>query len=216
MLNDKVLAPEKNGPPSSAVIILHGLGDNASGIIGLGEAWRRLLPETVFLAPDAPFACPYALGGFQWFGAEDWRSAVVLKGVKAATPYLIEYIDNVLARYALEANSVALVGFSQGSMMSLYVGPRFNKKLAGILSYSGALVGEETLGAEKKHAPPVLLAHGTADDVVSFSYMGNAEKGLQKAEIPVRSVSCQGLGHGVDEKGLKEGALFLRSILKTP
>lgn len=211
MLNDVVLKP-KNGAASRAVIIVHGLGDSASGIIGLGEAFREALPETEFLAPDAPDPCDFSPFGFQWFPATDWTPSVVLQGVKKAAPSLDSYIDYVLESRNLTPDKLALVGFSQGTMMSLYVAPRRSQSLAGVVGYSGALIGGQTLPQERRSAPPVLLVHGTHDDVVPYGAMAHAQEGLQLANINVSSVPCPNLGHSIDDLGLREGVLFLRKV----
>lgn len=214
MLNDVVLKPANNGQTKQAVIILHGLGDSASGIIGLGEALRPAMPETEFLAPDAPFPCDFSPFGYQWFSANDWTSAVVLEGVKKAAQPLNEYIDHVLASRSLPANKVALLGFSQGTMMSLYVGPRRTEQLAGILGYSGALIGGESLPSERKSAPPIQLIHGTHDDVVPYASMPHAIAGLRNANINVEGFPCEGVAHSIDDRGLTQGALFLRRVFQ--
>ncbi len=214
MLQDVVLKPLGDGKIKRAAIILHGLGDNAAGIMGLGEVFRKILPDTLFVAPDAPFACPHVPSGFQWFGSENWTPEVILKGIQTAQPLLNDYIDHVLETYKLTPDKLALIGFSQGTMMSLYTAPRRTPSLAGILGYSGALFGDEDLKNEKKSSPPVQLIHGMMDPVVPFSCMEAAKNGLKKAKIPVRSLECPGLDHGVDERGLHEGVVFLHSIFK--
>ncbi len=212
MLNDISLKPLNGQDVKQAVIILHGLGDSASGIIGLAEAFRPAMPNTEFLACDAPYPCDFSPFGYQWFSANDWSHDVVLEGVKQAAGPLNAYIDHVLASRNLEPQRLALVGFSQGTMMSLYVGPRRDKALAGVLGYSGALIGGQELKAERKSAPPIFLAHGTQDEVVPFGSMYRAVEGLRSANISVESVACQGLGHSIDDTGLTQGILFLRKI----
>ncbi len=214
MLDDIKLEPEGGQKISRAVIILHGLGDNAEGIMGLGEVMRPALPETIFLAPNAPFPCEFSPFGYQWFSSSDWTPPVILAGVKEAVPHLNGYIDHVLKTYDLTPDKVALLGFSQGTMMALYVAPRREKQLAGVAGYSGALIGGETLFDERKSAPPVFLAHGTHDDVVPFAAMDMARLGLQHANINVESLACQGLGHSIDDEGLAKGILFLRRVFK--
>ncbi len=210
MLNDVTLKPHGGQKTERAVIIVHGLGDSASGIIGLGEAFRPALPETEFLAPDAPDPCEFSPFGFQWFSARDWTPSVVLEGVKKAAPKLNAYIDHVLETRKLTPDKVALCGFSQGTMMSLYVGPRRAPGPAGILGYSGALIGGETLPRERKSSPPIFLVHGTADEVVPFGAMEHARQGLQNANLNVTTLPCPGLGHSVDDSGLSQGLIFLR------
>jgi len=213
MLSDNRLPPLSGGAPKSAVIILHGLGDSGAGILPLGEAWQRGLPETEFLAPDAPFPCDIAPFGFQWFSSQDWSPPVILAGVKKAEPYLNEYIDHILSSRGLPPDKLALVGFSQGTMMSLYVAPRRSPSLAGVVGYSGALIGGDTLPQERKSAPPVLLVHGMRDEVVPFSALAHAERGLQNANINVSAIARPDLYHSVDETGLAEGLRFLRKVL---
>lgn len=213
MLQSISLPPRSGDVPKSAVIILHGLGDSSDGIIGLGEAWAKGLPETEFIAPDAPFPCDMAPFGFQWFSMLDASPDAILKGVKKAAPLLDEFIDKVMASRGLPPEKVALAGFSQGSMMSLYVAPRREQALAGVLGYSGALVGAEALPRERRSIPPIMLAHGTADDVVPFKAMALAEAGLHNANLNVSALVCPGLGHSISDDGLAKGLAFLRKIL---
>ena len=213
MQDDQTRQPLDNSKTDYAVIILHGLGDCAAGIIGLADVFRQSMPNTVFIAPNAPFRCPYVPGGYQWFSGEDWTPSVVLEGVKKAAPLLNSYLDGVIERTGLAPDKIALCGFSQGTMMSLYVAPRREVPFAGILGYSGALIGASELEAEKKCAPSVLLVHGTSDSVVPFTAMAHAHSNLESYNIPVESVTCHGLDHGIDEKGLGEGINFLRTVL---
>lgn len=214
MLADETLKPAGNGPVERAVIILHGLGDSASGIIGLGEAFRPALPNTEFLAPDAPFPCDFSPFGFQWFSASDWTNAVVLEGVKKAAKPLNAYIDYILESRNLTPDRLALVGFSQGTMMSLYVAFRRMPAVAGVLGYSGALIGGEDLKSERQSAPPVLLIHGTNDDVVPFPSMHHALEGLHNANINAAGLPCPGLSHSINDDGIRHGTTFLRHIFQ--
>jgi len=213
MLHEQILPPLNGNKPTSAVILLHGLGDSGAGLIDLGTAWQRGLPDTEFLAPDAPFPCDMAPLGYQWFSAQDWSPDMVLAGVIKAAPYLDEYIDHVIATRELPPARIALCGFSQGTMMSLYVAPRRSPSLAGVLAYSGALIGGETLGQEKKSSPPVLLIHGMKDEVVPFKAMAQARSGLQNVNINVDAIARPDLYHSIDNVGLAEGLKFLRRAL---
>lgn len=211
-LADHQLPPLSGKPPTSAVILLHGLGDSGAGLIDLGVAWREALPECVFVAPDAPQPCDMAPYGFQWFSLQDRSSAAMLHGVQHAAPILNNYVDAIAARYQLPSQRIALVGFSQGTMMSLYVAPRRAAALAGVLGYSGALLGAETLLTDIKSKPPFMLVHGMQDDVVPFAAMCHAELALQTAGVAVQSLACPQLGHSIDQAGLMAGAQFLRKI----
>jgi phospholipase/carboxylesterase len=217
MLTTYRLAPLNGGAPQRLVIFLHGLGDRGDGgLLSIGQFWRRSLPTCEFLCPDAPFAydmAPPDFGGRQWFGLHNFDPVKIEAGILAAAPILNGYIDQVLAERSLAPRHLALVGFSQGAMMALYVAPRRAEPIACVIGYSGLLHNAAALKAEKRSAPPVLLMHGTADDVVPYASLAAAERGLQEAGIPVRSVTCQGLGHGIDERGIQEGLTFLQEYL---
>ena len=114
------------------MILLHGLGADGNDLIGLAQYWASLLPTAEFLSPNAPFPCDMAPYGYQWFSAQDRSPAAVLAGVRAAAPFLDAFIDDALAKRGFDEADLALVGFSQGTMMSLFVGLRRSKPVAGM------------------------------------------------------------------------------------
>lgn len=213
MLNAEVLAPSAGQKAENAVIFLHGLGDSGAGLIGLGEEWRSGLPNTLFLAPDAPAPCDMNPFGYQWFSAQDWTPSVVLAGVKKSAAPLNAFIDAVIEKNGFTPDKIALVGFSQGTIMSLYVAPRRTPSLAGVLGYSGAIVGGESLPRERASAPPIMLIHGTADTVIPFEASAHAAAQLQNVNINVSLLPCQGADHCITAEGLREGLIFLRRVL---
>jgi len=205
--------PRRGGKPKSLVVLLHGLGADGDDLISLAPYWAPLLPETEFLSPHAPFPCDMAPMGYQWFSFQDRSPEAVLAGVRAAAPFLDGFLDDVLAARGLDESRLALVGFSQGTMMSLFVGLRRAKAVAGILGFSGRLIGEELLGEELRSKPPVLLMHGTADELVPFDSLGHAERHLQALGVPVTTLERPGLGHSIDEIELAKGGEFLKKVL---
>lgn len=210
--------PASGGAPKKLVILLHGLGADGNDLIGLGRYWARLIPDAEFVSPNAPFPCDMAGFGYQWFSVQDRSREATLAGVRAAAPILDAYIDEELEKRRLAATDAALVGFSQGTMMSLFVGLRREKPVAGILGFSGRLIAPELLEDELRSRPPVLLAHGTYDPVVPFDSLAAAEAGLKAAGVPVETLSCPGVEHNIDQQGLERGGGFLRAVLtaKTP
>ena len=202
--------PAGGGKPRQLVVLLHGLGADGNDLIGLAPYWAPLLPEAEFVAPDAPFPCDMAPVGRQWFSLQDRSPAAILAGVRAAAPMLDAFIDASLAARGLSDQALALVGFSQGTMMSLHVGLRRAKPCAGIVGYSGALIGADALGQEIRARPPVLLVHGDADEVVPPQALPQAVQALESAGVAVASLVSPGLGHGIDEAGLRRGGAFLR------
>jgi phospholipase/carboxylesterase len=202
--------PAAGGKPRQLVVLLHGLGADGSDLIGLAPYWAPLMPEAEFVSPDAPFPCDMAPFGRQWFSLQDRSPASILAGVRAAAPMLDAFIDEQLDARGLDESKLALVGFSQGTMMSLFVGLRRAQALAGIVGYSGALIGADSLAQEIRSHPPVLLIHGDADEIVPPQALPMAVKGLDSAGVPVEMLVCHGLGHGINEEGLRRGGEFLQ------
>jgi phospholipase/carboxylesterase len=221
------LAPA-NGSAKSAVIFLHGYGSNGDDLIGLAPFFAQHLPDTVFYSPNAPEQWEGGFfGGYQWFTLAGYdpealrRNAAhvasiydkMYAGAVKASDYLNQYIDGVMAHHALPANKVALIGFSQGTMMALHVGLRRTDALAGIVGFSGAMVGGPKLADEVKTRPPVLLVHGEADPVVPIEALGEIKKALTATNVPHEAMTVPGLQHGIDPTGATRAAAFLKSKL---
>lgn len=218
--NDYIQQPASGVKPKQVVVLLHGYGSNGQDLISLAPYYQRALPDAVFLSPDAPFPCELGVG-FQWFSlgrsVHDMGTPVrnyddFLEGAQKASDILGAYIEAALEEYRLGADSLALVGFSQGTMMSLYHGLRRANAVAGILGYSGALLGEGDLPQADENAPPLCLIHGEHDSVVPVAAYHKACEVLSEKGYDVRGHSTPYLEHSIDECGIKVGAEFLRSL----
>jgi phospholipase/carboxylesterase len=212
-LDRLVHPPAAGGKPTSVVVLLHGLGANGEDLLGLAPYWAERLPNTEFIAPDAPEPCDMAPFGFQWFSLQDRSPLAMMNGVAGAAPVLDAFLDEVLAERGLDDAQLALVGFSQGTMMSLHVGLRRATAPAAIIGYSGALLSGPELFLQIRARPPVLLVHGDADQVVSVSALDAAAIGLRAVGITVETERRPGLGHSIDEVGLERGSAFLAAAL---
>ena len=201
--------PASGGPAKQLIVLLHGVGADGNDLIGLAPALAPHFPDAAFVAPDGPQPCDFAPFGRQWFSLQSREEDALLAGVKAVEPVLNAFIDEELERHQLTADSLALVGFSQGTMTSLHVALRRPTPVAALVGFSGMLVAPRLLEAEIASRPPVLLVHGEADHVVPFAAMGAAEAALAKADVPVRSFARPGMGHGIDPEGLALAARHL-------
>ncbi len=205
-----------SGKTANAVIFLHGYGADANDLMGLADPLAPHMPDTLFLAPDAPERCTVNPAGFQWFPIPwiDGSSAEAAReGLVRAAADLDAWLDGVLADEGLEPAQVAFLGFSQGTMMALQVAPRRTEQLGAVVGFSGRLLNEKGFAAEVKTRPPVLLLHGDQDDVVPVMSMPDAAGVLEEAGFEVYAQIMQGQGHGIAPQGLATALGFLTDKL---
>lgn len=205
----------RSGQARQLVVFLHGYGADGNDLIEIGRAWQALLPDAAFVSPHAPRPCGQAPMGREWFPLtfrdlnERWT------GVNAAAPVLNAFLDAELQRHNLPGSALALVGFSQGTMMSLHVGLRRAEAPAAIVGYSGMLVTPESdaemeqFASQIRARPPVLLVHGDSDDLIPVQALFHAAQGLAALDVPVEFHISAGIGHGIDQEGLRQGGEFL-------
>ncbi|MCI5060558.1 MAG: phospholipase [Alphaproteobacteria bacterium] len=204
--------PHSGGTPKQAVLLLHGYGSNGRDLISLAPYWQSAIPDAVFVSPDAPFPCEIGMG-YQWFSLGAYTAQALLEGSKMAHPLLDQLISQVLEQYGLDESELALVGFSQGTMMALYTGLRRSQPLAGILGYSGALAGAEELPEGPDIArPPIRLIHGEADSVVTIDRYHDAVQKLGDLGYKISGHTTPGLEHSIDGQGIESGSKFLKEI----
>ena len=202
-------------PPTvkKIVVFLHGLGANGDDLISLADEFAPDLPDAAFYSPNAPFPCDMAPYGCQWFSLQQRVEEIILAGIKIAAPILNEYLDGLLKEHNLKPKDLVLVGFSQGTMMSLYVAPRRPERIAGVVGYAGALIAPELLQKEIASKPPICLIHGDADMVVPYQAMLIADAALATTQIPHETHTRPHLGHGIDGQGIEIAKKFLKKHL---
>jgi phospholipase/carboxylesterase len=200
--------PRSGGPARQLVILLHGWGADGDDLIGLAPYWGELLPDAAFVSPHAPFPCDMGFGR-QWFSLADRTPEVIMAEVRLVAPMIDAFIDAQLAEHGLTPPQLAVVGFSQGTMMALYVAPRRPDEIAALVGYSGRLIGADELEAETKSRPPVRLIHGERDEMVPASSMESAGEALTAAGFSVETHLRPGLGHGIDPEGIAIAGRFI-------
>ena len=207
------LSPQ-SGTARQLVVFLHGYGADGNDLIEIGRVWQQFLPHAAFASPHGPEPCGQAPVGRQWFVLTFRDPNERWIGVNHAAPMLERFIDAELTRHNLPPSALALVGFSQGTMMSLHVGLRRAVPPAAIVGYSGLLVlppdgNPETLAAEIRSRPPVLLVHGDRDELIPPEALFANAQGLAAVGVPVEWHLSADVGHGIDPEGLRHGGEFL-------
>ena len=207
----------QSGDTRSAVVFLHGYGANGADLLGLADPLADHLPDTLFVAPDAPENCAGSPFGYQWFpipwidGSSEEESS---RGMQQAVEDLNAFLDALMVDEDLLPEQVCLFGFSQGTMMSLHIAPRREDPVAGIVAFSGRLLEPELLADEVQSSMPILLVHGDQDDVVPVQSLPQAAEALQNAGFSdVYAHVMKGTAHGIAPDGLSVALAFIRDHL---
>ncbi len=217
----RVLKAGRKGPLSgttrSVVVFVHGYGANGADLLGLADPLGEHLPDTLFVAPDAPESVPGMPFGYQWFPIpwlDGSSQEEAERGMQAAAEDLNAFLDALMVDEDVLPEQVVLFGFSQGSMMSLHIAPRRDDPVAGVVAFSGRLLNPEALAQEVKVRFPVLLVHGDQDDMVPIQSLPEAAEALQKAGFrDVYAHVMKGTGHGIAPDGLGVALAFMRDKL---
>lgn len=209
IVNGASLKPRSGAPPKQIVLLLHGFGSSGADMISLAPHWQDALPDALFLAPHAPQRCEMMAAGYQWWGLSGFAPSALAAGAASAAPAINAFIDRKLTQYGLTEAGLALVGFSQGTMMALHIGLRRPRAVASVVGYSGMLTGTAELAHKDFPKPPVLLVHGTADPVVPIAALHKAENELNHLRVQVTTHISHGVAHSVDPVGLRLGRDFV-------
>lgn len=209
------LKSKRKGPAkaSSVVVFLHGYGADGADLLGLDDPLAPHLPDTAFYAPDAPEPCINNPMGYQWFPIP-WMDGSSPEQARASAEQsfadINAFLDDVLAKEGIAPDRLALVGFSQGTMMSLEVAPRRDAELAGVVGFSGRLLDPDALAGQVRVRPPILLLHGDQDPVVPFDSLGIAADALTAEGFEVFTHVMKGTPHGISPDGLSMALGFLK------
>ena len=213
IVNGSSLQPLSGGSPQQIVLLLHGYGSSGADLIALAPHWQRDLPDALFLAPNAPQRFSYLSSGSQWWPLAAFTPHALASGAASAAPAIEAFIERKLLQYGLTESNLAIVGFSQGTMMALSVGLRRPRQVAAIIGYSGMLTGGHELSQLPITKPPVLLVHGSADPVVPVAALHAAKTQLEHLGVDVTAHISPGVGHSIDPVGLRMGGEFVAKAL---
>lgn len=202
----------KSDKIENIILFLHGYGANGEDLISLSSNWINFLPNTIFYSPNAPFVCNEVPNGFKWFELMQRSKDEVKDGLIKAGPYLNNFIDEILDSNNLEMKNLIVIGFSQGTMLSLHHLNKRNEACAGLIGYSGLLFENKEFVKEIKSRFPILLYHGLDDEIINYESSQSASENLKKYGFTVDCIIQKNLGHGIDIRGIEEGEKFIKKI----
>jgi phospholipase/carboxylesterase len=214
-LSGPLVPPASGEAPRQAVVLLHGYGSDGADLIGLAHYWRDLMPEALFVAPNAPTRCRINPGGYEWFDVDPERPSFRLEGVAGARPVIAEFLSDLWSQTGLTAADTLLVGFSQGAMMALHVALTLDDAVMGVIGFSGALIVPPGLLDQPAARPPICLVHGDEDTVVPVELSEMAAATLRDKGFEVRLHISRGAPHTIAPDGLAFAGAFIADRLAT-
>lgn len=208
------ILPAEGQPVEHLVILSHGYGADGKDLLALAEQWYPSFPTTAFLSVEAPEACDQMPFGRQWYSLREWSLDSMYAGAESVREMFQAFVLEQAKRFEVPLSQVVLVGFSQGTMVSLHAGLRFEEKIGGILGFSGLLPGAQKIAAELVSKPDVCLIHGQDDAVVTAQFSAEAAHYLTEADVEVAFTLIPELGHGIESTGLMIGKTFLEKCFQ--
>ena len=207
------ISPFSKNKPRQAIILCHGYGGDGQDISNLAINWQRFLPETIFLCPNAPEICAVNPQGYQWFDLSSDKEELILEKSLAAEAKLNTFLDQVLNDFQLETNNLALVGFSQGCMMSIQIALKKKKQISCLIGYSGKVINQKHLSNNINSKPKIFLMHGANDTIVSPTHLLEAKEYLVKLGLKIKTKLFKDCEHRIPVEGSSLGLGFLKKNL---
>jgi len=207
------ISPMSKNKPRQAIVLCHGYGGDGKNISALAINWQRFLPDAIFLCPNAPEVCADNPQGYQWFDLTTEKEEIILEKSLVAEEKLNTFLDQVFDNLQLEPNNLALVGFSQGSMMSIQVGLKRKKQINCLIGYSGKIINQKHLSININSKPKIFLMHGENDTIVSPTHLLEAKEDLKKCGINVKTKMLKNCEHKIPIEGSSLGLAFLKKNL---
>lgn len=203
------MLPPRSGQPKHLLVLLHGYGSDGADLIALGQYWSSTLPDTLFVAPNAPNPCAINPSGYEWFPLRTDRTISRVEGAPVAREIIVRFLTDLWSQTGLGASDTLLVGFSQGAMMALHTGLSLDEEVAGIVAFSGALIPPPGLEAGRGPRPPVAILHGDLDDVVDPQLSRDAAEALAGLGFEVSYHRSPTAGHGISQDMLDFATSFI-------
>ena len=213
ILDATFITPLSKKKPKQIVVLCHGYGGDGNDISILAINWQRFLPDTIFLCPNAPEICAVNPQGYQWFDLSSEKEDLILEKSLIAEQKLNIFLNEVLNHYQLETSNLALVGFSQGTMVSIQVALKKKEQINCLIGYSGKIINEKHLSKNINYRPKIFLMHGDKDSLVLPSHLLEAKEILSNYGIKIKTKLFKDCEHKISVEGMSLGLNFLRKNL---
>ena len=213
VLDADTVMPLSKNKPQQAIVLCHGYGGDGKDISALAINWQRFLPDAVFLSPNAPEVCNINPQGYQWFDLSSDNQEIIFEKSLIAEKKLSEFLDQVLDNFQIETNNLALVGFSQGCMISIQTGLKKKKQINCIIGYSGKIINQKHLAENINSKPKIFLMHGDNDTIISSTHLLESKEYLTNYGLKVKTKIFKNCEHRIPVEGSSLGLAFLKKNL---
>ena len=207
------ISPFSKNKPQQVIVLCHGYGGDGKDISTLAINWQRFLPEAIFLCPNAPEICAVNPQGYQWFDLSSDKEELILEKSLIAEEKLNTFIDQILNNFQLEPNNLALVGFSQGCMLSIQIALKKKKQISCLIGYSGKVINQKHLSDNIHSKPKIFLMHGANDTLVPPTHLLEAKEYLVKHGLKIKTKIFKDCEHRIPVEGVSLGLEFLKKNL---
>ena len=204
------ISPFSKNKPQQVIVLCHGYGGDGKDISTLAINWQRFLPEAIFLCPNAPEICAVNPQGYQWFDLSSDKEELILEKSLIVEEKLNTFIDQILNNFQLEPNNLALVGFSQGCMMSIQIALKKKKQISCLIGYSGKVINQKHLSDNIHSKPKIFLMHGANDTLVPPTHLLEAKEYLVKHGLKIKTKMFKDCEHKIPVEGVSLGLGFLK------
>ena len=212
-LDTKIIKPATNKDIKNIVVLLHGYGGDGNDIAQVTLNWKRFLPNTLFICPNAPETCSINPSGFQWFDLSQDDEEFVLNESKKNELILKKFLKEINEKFSLPNSKICISGFSQGCMMSINVRLSSDDKYSGVLGFSGKIINKKDLSKRINFKPEIMLIHGENDEIVSCVNSLEAKDFLERNKVPVKLEIIKNCGHHIPIEASSIGLKFIKKIL---
>ena len=204
------VSPLSKNKPRQVVVLCHGYGGDGKDISTLAINWQRFLPDAIFLCPNAPEVCAVNPQGYQWFDLTSEKEEVILEKSLIAEEKISTFLDQVFDNFQIEPTNLALVGFSQGCMISIQAGLKKKEQINCILGYSGKVINQKHLSENINSKPKIFLMHGANDTIVPPIHLLEAKEYLTNHGLKIRTKMFKNCEHRIPVEGSSLGLAFLK------
>jgi phospholipase/carboxylesterase len=206
--------PASASPSADAVyptiLALHGRGSNEHDLLGLAQ---YLPKEFLWISPRGTFAL--GPGSFEWFQITQIGKPDPTR-LRNALQTIDTFIDEILENYPVDRNRLYLLGFSQGSIVSMSYALTTPQRVTGVVAQSGYIPHEAGLQVDETNlkGKPFILTHGIQDDLLPIDWARRSRDTLQRFEVELEYHEFD-MGHQVSEESLAVINTWLEKQLKT-